>query len=85
MLKENDYGDSAFQQKLNIIRLYQRGHDLTLSHLNMRKILICAKQVGISFEEFWSWCLQKDDSKDRLDKWYDIWVACDFNIGTIAI
>ena len=82
---EFDYHNSTFQQKLNIIPLYQRGHDLTLSHLNIRKILIWAKQVGISFEEFWSWCQQKDDSKDRLDKWYDIWVDCDFNIGTSAI
>lgn len=80
-----DYHNSTFLEKLNIIPLYNRGNSLCLSHGNIRKILIWAKQVGISFEEFWTWNKQKDNDKDRLDKWYDIWTDCDFNIGTSAI
>ena len=80
-----DYHNSTFLEKLNIIPLYNRENSLCLSHGNIRKILIWAKQVGISFEEFWTWNQQKDNDKDRLDKWYDIWTECDFNIGTSAI
>ena len=80
-----DYHNSTFQEKLNIIPLYKRNCPLTLSHSNIRKILIWAKQVGISFEEFWSWCQLKDNCKERLDKWFDIWNDCDLNIGTSAI
>lgn len=80
-----DYYNSTFQERLNIIPLYPRNHDLCLSHNNIRKILIWSKQVGLLFEEFWLWNKQKEDTKERAKRYSELWKDCDYNIGASAI
>ena len=80
-----DWNSTTFVEKLNIIPLFQKGKPNCLSHNNIKKVLIWSKQVGISFEEFWNWNKRKEDTKVRLNKWFDIWTNCNLNIGTNSI
>jgi len=80
-----DWNTSSFFVKLNIIPLFERNHKNTLSHNNIKKIMIWCKQTDISFEEFWNWNLKKENSKIRLQKWFEIWSSTDLNIGVSSI
>ena len=64
---------TSYLSKLNIIPLYKRGEQYCLRFHDIIRIQIWAKQVGLSFEQFWNWNKQKDDSLKRQIKYRNFW------------
>lgn len=59
--------------KLRILPNYPKGHPQNLGHQRTWEIMVWAQGCDITFEDFWGWCRQSDDSPERLDKYQRAW------------
>ena len=75
-----NYHTATHEQILHIIPLYPRYTTNCLKYAFIYHIMIWSKQSGIHFETFWEWCKQKEDSKNRYKKYYDLWNDCSKNV-----
>ncbi len=58
---------------LNAIPCFPRGHKFQLSRWACCKVAGWCKTVGITFDVFWKWCKQKENSVERLTKYREYW------------
>ncbi|KAI9089836.1 hypothetical protein DFS34DRAFT_689184 [Phlyctochytrium arcticum] len=73
-----EYLDATPLDKLNILPNPQRGDEYQLNHDCIYHVMRWCKHVGISFEAFWKWNKQKDDSASRLRAYQDAWENTNF-------
>ncbi|KAI8590413.1 hypothetical protein BDZ88DRAFT_438439 [Geranomyces variabilis] len=52
-----------------------------LDHALIWKVMCWAKQAGITYEQFWQWNRQKNETAARYIKWKKDWDACNYNIA----
>lgn len=62
----------------------RRGHEWELNHDICTKVARWCKYVGISFEKFWEWNKQRDDSSSRLAKYQRFWSTIDLEKGPVS-
>ena len=65
-----DWIDSTPVEVLNLI---QNTPDL-LGHMNTWKIMLWAKTNNVTFEQFWTWCRQADDTLVRIKEYQKSWI-----------
>lgn len=61
-------------QKMWMVPLYKRLEPCCLEFASISRICIWAKKTGLSFEQFWEWCKQKDNNKVRELKYRKFWM-----------
>ena len=72
-----DYINALSRDKLRVIPLNHRNTDDTLNHRVIWKVMVWCKNENISFEEFWQWCKQKEDTESRKCRYMDYWEAAE--------
>jgi hypothetical protein len=68
-----DYINAFAHHKLKVIPLNHRDTDDTINHTVIWKVMVWAKNENISFENFWDWCKQKEDTETRKLRYADYW------------
>jgi hypothetical protein len=66
---------------LEVLSLIQNTPGL-LGHMNTWKIMLWAKANNITFEQFWSWCKQADDTFERIKSYQKSWLRGGESPGT---
>lgn len=70
-----DWFDTTPAEILSIIPNHKPPHESTLDHNTTWKIMLWAKDNGLSFEYFWSWAKQADDTLERLERYNNYWTS----------
>lgn len=73
--KDFDWFDTSPTEILSIIPNHPQGHESALDHNTTWKIMLWAKDNGISFEYFWTWAKQSDASFERLERYNNYWTS----------
>ncbi|KAI9004203.1 hypothetical protein BC832DRAFT_592890 [Gaertneriomyces semiglobifer] len=73
------YHESTPDKQLTAMPNPPRYDKFQLYHTYNRRVLAWCKHVGLTFEDFWEWCKQKDDSPDRKSRYSRIWKDADVN------
>lgn len=68
-----DYINAKAIDKLKLIRLLPRGDKNTLTHNVIWKVMVWACSEQITFQEFWEWCKQKEDTEERKCRYMSYW------------
>lgn len=69
-VKDFEFWDATPFEILKIIPNPIRTDPNCLTHVDTWCVANFAKYNCITFEQFWSWCKNKDDSKERANKWF---------------
>ena len=70
-----DLRNGTYLNKLQMVPLYKRGMQHCLLYRDIIRLMVWAKCVGLSFEQFWSWNKQKEDTLKREMKYRKLWVT----------
>lgn len=77
-----DYINAFARDKLKVIPLNHRRTGDTINHKVIWKVMVWAKNECITFDEFWEWCKQKEDTEARKCRYADYWQSADvYNIS----
>ncbi|KAI9008252.1 hypothetical protein BC832DRAFT_539126 [Gaertneriomyces semiglobifer] len=68
-------------EKLAILPNPQHGKKGALDHQLSWQVMLWSKDIGLSFNEFWSWCRRKDSSAIRYKKYMQAWNSDKYNVS----